>query len=480
MRFIYSFIFVIIISITILSLANHFRWNRNYLKQVRDEGLILTQTLAQGSIDPIIRNDFYTLNEYVTTLIKKKNIAYMVITDKQDRVLAQSQGALSKIPQPINSHVIGLDRTFLIQTYYNPDFKTRINDISVPVFIDMNKWGTVRVGFSLAHMRAEITKNIMVVIMTSMVSILIGIGVALILSRFVTEPIKKFSRSMETVASGNFEQEVSIDTADEFGLLARSFNEMAVSLKKSKLELKKTYQRLMQKEKMAALGELTARIAHEIKNPLGIIKGTAQILVDETEDPAVKLEVAGFIVEEVNRLNTKVHDLLSYSRPRPPDFQKVDINEILEETVRFWEYQKYPEKQISIIKTFNQKMPVLLIDREQIRQVILNLLINCCEAMPDGGNIAVTTDFESQQKDHNNSRNMDGVRVEFEDTGIGIQDKDLSRIFDPFFTTKKEGTGLRLATVNRIVENHKGRISVESKFREGAKFTLHFPINNKL
>ncbi len=335
-------------------------------------------------------------------------------------------------------------------------------------------------GVSLAHMRAEITKNIMVVIMTSMVSILIGIGVALILSRFVTEPIKKFSRSMETVASGNFEQEVSIDTADEFGLLARSFNEMAVSLKKSKLELKKTYQRLMQKEKMAALGELTARIAHEIKNPLGIIKGTAQILVDETEDPAVKLEVAGFIVEEVNRLNTKVHDLLSYSRPRPPDFQKVDINEILEETVRFWEYQKYPEKQISIIKTFNQKMPVLLIDREQIRQVILNLLINCCEAMPDGGNIAVTTDFESQQKDHNNSRNMDGVRVEFEDTGIGIQDKDLSRIFDPFFTTKKEGTGLRLATVNRIIENHKGKIRVESKFCTGTKFTLHFPINDRL
>jgi len=479
MRFIYSFIFVIIISITILSLVNHFRWNRNYLRQVRDEGLILTQTLAQGSIDPIIRNDFYTLNEYVNNMIKKKNIAYVFITDRHDRILAQSPGTLNEIPRQINRNVQGLVKTFLVQTYYNSEFKTRINDISVPVFIDSNKWGNVRVGFSLAHMRAEITKNILVVIMTSLVSILIGIGVASILSRFVTGPIEKFSRSMETVASGNYEQEISLDTTDEFGLLAKSFNEMAVSLKKSKKELKSTYRSLMQKEKMAALGELTARIAHEIKNPLGIIKGTAQILVDETEDTAVKLEVAGFIIEEVNRLNAKVRDLLSYSRPQPPDFRKVDINEILEEIIHFWEYQKNEEKQISIIKKFNQKLPVLLIDREQIRQVVLNLLINCSEAMPDGGNITVATDFESQQKDHHNARDMDGVRVEFEDTGIGIQDKDLSRIFDPFFTTKKEGTGLGLATVNRIIENHKGKIRVESKFCTGTKFTLHFPINNK-
>ena len=479
MRFIYSFIFVIIITITILSLVNHFRWNRNYLKQVRDEGLILTQTLAQGSMDPIIRNDFYTLNEYVNTLIKKKNIAYIVITDKQDHVLAQSQGALNKIPQPINNQVIGLNRTFLVQTYYNPDFKTRINDISVPVFIDMNKWGSVRVGFSLAHMHAEITKNILVVMVTSLISILIGIGVALILSRFVTEPIKKFSRSMETVASGNFEQEVSIDTADEFGLLARSFNKMAVSLEKNKLELKKTYQRLMQKEKMAALGELTARIAHEIKNPLGIIKGTAQILVDEKENADIKLEVAGFIIAEVNRLDTKVRDLLNHSRLQSPTLRKIDINDILEETIHICEYQKSAGKHITICRNYNQKLPPLMLDREQIRQVILNLLINSFEAMPDGGKITVATGFDFQKEDHHNPGDMGGVLIEFEDTGIGIQEKDLSRIFDPFFTTKKEGTGLGLATVNRIVENHKGKISVESKLGAGTRFALHFPINDK-
>lgn len=479
MRFVYSFILVIIITISILAVTNYLRWRHNYLKQVRDEGLILTQTLGQGSIDPIIRNDFYTLNEHVNNLIKKKNIVYVIITDRHGRILAQSTGALRKIPEPINNNVRGLVKTFLVQTYHNPTFKAQINDISVPVFVDTNKWGTVRVGFSLEHMRVEMTKNILVVIMTSLVSVLIGIGVALILSRFVTGPIEKLARSMETVASGNYEQEISIDTADEFDLLSRSFNEMAVSLKKSKAELQKTYTRLMQKEKMAALGELTTRIAHEIKNPLGIIKGSAQILIDETEDSDVKSEVVDFIIDEVNRLDIKVRDLLNHSRPRPPNLKKTNINETLEERIHFWESQKDLGNQIKIKRMYTQDLPDILIDGEQIRQVILNLLINCKEAMPDGGMITVATGFESQKEDPENSRDSGNVLVEFEDTGIGIRKEDLGRIFDPFFTTKKEGTGLGLSTVNRIIGNHKGKISVESEIGKGTRFTLHFPVNDR-
>jgi len=479
MRFVYSFILVIIITISILALTNYLRWRHNYLKQVRDEGLILTQTLGQGSIDPIIRNDFYTLNEHVNNLIKKKNIVYVIITDRHGRIFAQSTGALKKIPEPINSNVRGLVKTFLVQTYHNPTFTAQINDISVPVFVDTNKWGTVRVGFSLEHMRVEMTKNILVVIMTSLVSVLIGIGVALILSRFVTGPIEKLARSMETVASGNYEQEISIDTADEFDLLSRSFNEMAVSLKKSKAELKKTYTRLMQKEKMAALGELTTRIAHEIKNPLGIIKGSAQILIEETEDSDVKSEVVNFIIDEVNRLDIKVRDLLNHSRPRPPNLKKTDINETLEERIHFWESPKNLGNQIKITRKYTKALPDILIDREQIRQVILNLLINCSEAMPDGGIITVATGFESQKEDPENSRDLGNVLVAFEDTGIGIRKEDLGRIFDPFFTTKKEGTGLGLSTVNRIIENHKGKINVESEIGKGTRFTLRFPVNDR-
>ncbi|MCP4401980.1 MAG: HAMP domain-containing protein, partial [bacterium] len=393
MRFIYSFVFVIIITIFILSLANHVRWNRNYLRQIRDEGLILTQTLAQGSIDPIIRNDYYTLNEYVTSLIEKKNIAYVAIADRHDRILAQSADALNIIPAEILKNVKGTVSPHLLQTYFSPALKTRINDIAVPVRIDSQKWGTVQVGFSLEHLRAEIVKNLFVVILTGCVSVFIGIAVALVLSRFVTDPIEKFVHSMKTIAAGDLEQEIRIDASNEFSLLARSFNHMAGSLRESKEELKKTYQQLIQKEKMAALGGLTARIAHEIKNPLGIIKASAQILVDEHEKNDVKIEVGGYIIEEVNRLDAKVRELLNHARPQPPALQETDINEVLEKSIRFFESQKLEEKQIRIIRKFSPALPALPLDREQVRQVVLNLMINACEALPDGGEIRVATEW---------------------------------------------------------------------------------------
>jgi signal transduction histidine kinase len=488
MRFVYAFVFVIIITITILSLTNYFRWKHNYLRQARDEGLILTQTLAQGSIDPIIRNDFYTLEEYVNNLIKKKNIAYVVIMDRHDRALAHNSGATGTIPREINKRVRGDITPYLVQTYYNAVLKIDVNDISVPVLIDSKKWGTVRVGFSLEYIKEEIAKNVFVVIVTGLISMLLGIAMALILTRFVTGPIEKFAKSMKTVAAGDLEQEIRMDTTDEFGVLAMSFNQMARSLRESKEELKKTYQRLVHKEKMAALGELTARIAHEIKNPLGIIKGSAQILVEEAEEPEIKTEVAGYIIEEVNRLNIKIHDLLNHAKPKPPNLKEVDLNEILESRIKFWESQRPEERNVTIIRKLNREIPFLQLDKEQIRQLVLNMIINACEAMPNGGELRIMTDWNSEGDRHDfeeekgrgessRPQNNGYVRVEFKDTGIGIPKKDIQKIFDPFFTTKENGTGLGLSTVYRIIENHRGKIEVESREGEGSRFSIFFSVN---
>ena len=236
---------------------------------------------------------------------------------------------------------------------------------------------------------------------------------------------------------------------------------------------------------------MTAGIAHEIKNPLGIIKGSAQILVDETESLEVKVEVGGYIIEEVNRLNNKVLDLLNYARPNPPALQDVDINKVLEERIQFWESQKVGEHKIKIIRKFNSNIPTLFLDKEQLRQVILNMIINACEAMPDGGRIKITTNLDS--RNYNNRSGEKGDRenansfldncyakIEFEDTGIGIAKKDLHKIFDPFFTTKKNGTGIGLSTVSRIIENHKGMIKVESKEGQGTKFIVLFPLTQEV
>ncbi|MGA1869813.1 MAG: ATP-binding protein [bacterium] len=470
-RFIYAFIYVIIFTITILSIVNYFRWRHTYLRHVRDEGLILTQTLAQGCIDPIIRHDFYSVDEYAKNLIKKSDIAYVVIMDRHNHVLARKPDDFTDVPPDVTEKIANNKSPYLIYTYYNTALKTTINDISVPIFIDSQKWGTVQVGFSLAYMRKEIARNIFVVMVTGIISVVIGIIVALILSRFVTAPIEKFMQSMKMVAEGNLDKEIQIESCDEFGVMARSFNQMARSLKKSKQELKKTYQQLAQKEKMAALGEFTANVAHEIKNPLSIIKSSAQILTDETKTADEKAEFGAYINDEINLLNMKVLNLLNFANPKPASFSEVDLNEIIEKKICFWESQRLEERKIRITRKFNRAIPHLWLDEEQVGEITLNMILNACDAMQDGGELIISTENFPMHSDK-----PEYVRLEFKDRGIGIPQENVKKIFDPFFTTKRKGNGLGLSIVYMIVENHKGRIDVESEEGKGTKFTILFPV----
>jgi two-component system NtrC family sensor kinase len=171
--------------------------------------------------------------------------------------------------------------------------------------------------------------------------------------------------------------------------------------------------------------------------------------------------------------------------------QEVNINKVLEERIQFWESQKVGEQKVKIIREFNINIPALLLDKEQLRQVILNMILNACEAMPDGGQIKITTNLDSRKDtnrsgekgDRENSNKFldnDYVKIEFEDTGIGIAKKDLHEIFDPFFTTKINGTGIGLSTVSRIIEKHKGMIKVESKEGQGTKFVVLFPLTQEV
>ncbi|MCG8335150.1 MAG: ATP-binding protein [Proteobacteria bacterium] len=475
-----AFVFVIIVTITILSVANHYRWYNDYIQQARDEGLILVQTLAQSSIDPIIKHDFFTLNQRVQTLIQKESVIYIVISDKNNQVLVQSESALALIPPEILGNKTSGDVPNLIQTYMNPRLQINVNDIQANALIDNRPWGRVRIGFSLEHLDREVRKNIYIVLATGLISIVIGIGVAFVLSRLITGPIEKFIHSMRTIADGDLQQEIQIETMDEFGALAKTFNHMSYSLRANKEELQQTYQRLIEKEKMAALGELAARIAHEIKNPLSIIKGSAQIFVDKRSDPVIKAEVGEYIIEEINRLSGKVRVLLDHAKPHNKNLKAIDINSVLEDSIQFWESQKNSRQKIKINRRFSDRIPPLMIDNELIRQIALNMIINSCDAMQDGGMITVETDIVLP-------RDMERLGIKdtlpdtrytvlrFEDTGIGIPPADLPKVLEPFFTTKKNGTGLGLSNVNRIVENYQGKILVENIKEKGARFSIFLP-----
>ena len=229
-------------------------------------------------------------------------------------------------------------------------------------------------------------------------------------------------------------------------------------------ELRKTQRQLIQSEKLAALGQLSASLAHEINNPLGIIKNYLLILSEDIRENDPNQNNLKMIKEEVDRIARIVRSLLDFSRPGKEEMTLVDLSSILKQTV-FLIDKELSSKKIKIKQELSENLSPVMGDEDQIKQVFLNLLVNSRDFMCDGGEIVLS------------ARDTDsGVIVEFSDTGPGIPEENLSRIFEPFFTTKQEGrgTGLGLWICYGIMQRHGGTIQAKRK-KEGISFILTFP-----
>jgi signal transduction histidine kinase/outer membrane protein OmpA-like peptidoglycan-associated protein len=291
-----------------------------------------------------------------------------------------------------------------------------------------------------------------------LVGFLLATVIGYTISRGISRPIRHLYRGVLAVADGDLDQHFDAETKDEIGDLGRAFNIMTKKLR----QLKELEQEMQRRNRLTALGELSAGVAHEIRNPLGVIKNSAEILRKRNLDDARMEELTGYIVEEVERLNRVITNFLQFARPAEPALDRVDINEVLEHTISFLA----PEAQIaniSIEKKFQPDLPPVLADSEQCHQVFLNLCMNAFQAMNGEGSLTVET------------RNSEMVDVLITDTGEGIPAELTSRVFDPFFSTKDDGTGLGLSLVHKIIENHKGRIRVSSTVGAGTTFIVSLP-----
>jgi signal transduction histidine kinase len=236
------------------------------------------------------------------------------------------------------------------------------------------------------------------------------------------------------------------------------------------IENSKLYDRMRERDRLAALGEMAAGLAHEIRNPLGAIKGAAQCL-DPGQHTGEDGEFLEVIVEEVNRLNGVVTQFLDYARPMKQSFGPTDLNEVVTRTVKLVvnEVPKDVELKVELAET----LPKVSADAEQLKQVLINLVQNAVQALlPGGGKISLRTFGPERFSDF---RGSDWVQLEVVDDGPGIPADQQEHIFVPFYTTKQKGTGLGLAICQRIVKNHGGSISVQSKSSEGTSFVIRLP-----
>jgi len=230
--------------------------------------------------------------------------------------------------------------------------------------------------------------------------------------------------------------------------------------------IKKMEAEIKQKEKWAAIGELSANIAHEIRNPLASLKGSIEMLKEDKVAKEHKERLTAIALNEMERLNKIITDFLTYSRPRANEIETFDLTMILNDTLELLENTVSAADNISITKNFNGPLPINA-DHQKLCQVFWNLGMNSIEAMREGGELSVTA-----QKKYNH------IEVIFTDTGSGISQENIRKIFYPFFTTKDEGTGLGLAIAYRIVEEHSGDISVVSNPGKGTSFKVIIPDYN--
>ncbi len=374
--------------------------------------------------------------------------------------------------------------TFIDPVYNERTCSSAACHVHVP---DRRVLGILESDFSLAAVDEDINEQTLhTTIYAFALMLAVSVILYVVLRKFVLKPVTSLSNAMGTVAQGDLERTVSASSEDEIGRLVHTFNDMTQELKaaRKKMEawteslerevekktdaLKKSQDRLVQAEKLAALGRMTADVAHEIRNPLTAIGGFARRLWKSAAGTQER-ERAEVIVNEVDRLEKILRDVLTFSRDARFRLEKHQMGELLYEVANLHE-PACSEQSVSVEVTLEKDLPAVLMDKDQVSQALTNLIINALDAMPHGGALQISAGTEELN-------NVGYVFLRVADTGKGVDEEKLPLIFEPFFSTKETGhrTGLGLSITRKIVEEHGGFVRVESVRGEGSVFSLYFP-----
>jgi signal transduction histidine kinase len=227
-------------------------------------------------------------------------------------------------------------------------------------------------------------------------------------------------------------------------------------------------------DRLAALGEMAAVVAHEIRNPIAAIAVGVDYLTRRIAKNSPEFEGVAMIHEEIERVNRILEDILFVARPSRLNLSDENLSEIIEQVIQRC-YPKMAESQITVDSDYIENLPLLKVDRQRLEQVFTNLIINATQAMPGGGQISLQTRLAARQNDHT----LQEVIITLSDTGPGIPADNQRQVFEPFFTTKARGTGLGLTVANRIIEEHGGTIRIENQAGKGARFVIRLPVNER-
>lgn len=467
-KFICYTVFIVVFISLVFSAVFIFQSRKALLHEFHNTAESLVQNLALNIEVPLFIENSQALTELAQNLLKEDAVQSVRIVNQKNKVFV----ALSK-----QRRLMPWEKEMIITPVYFSAEREGAMTEDMKLFYQGNGSGEgarntpsgqligrIEVLFSRQSIIAALDRmRLWIFIAATIAAFIGGIG-ALYFSRTLILPVQRLARATYSIARGNWQEHLEVGRTDELGKLTASFNIMAESLTAKKEQLEHTYKELAQKEKMAEIGKFSMIIAHELKNPLGIIKGSVDILNKQETEPHLKETMIHYIQDEVKRLNKLIDDFLSFARPAPPQKTPSDVNSIVKRIADHFNVPEGLHKRICLRTDLGAEVPAAL-DDNQIYQVLLNLVNNAVQAIEHEGEIHIATASDGHQ-----------VAIRIHDTGRGIPEDLCEKVFEPFFTTKAQGTGLGLAIVKKIIESHQGTIDISSAPGNGTTITIVLPV----
>lgn len=497
---------------------------RGVLKAELERGhIIVGKNLSKEAVEPLLIKDPLRLDEIVRRISDIPGFLYSGIYDIDRKIVAHTDRRL--LGQTISPDIQDYaDFVLSSGKDYIRDISDKgIKEIYIPIMTGRDVIAVFIAGFSKENIDIFVENSLeglkSNILLMSGIVMIIGILGSFFLARKLTTPMKNLKKKMELVQQGNLDAEIpnkylvkcvdifnctkkecpsygkvrcwtihnticvdtvqktsqekiyqcrncevyKISCGDEIGELIEGFNHMINSLKEGMRKLEETNKEKMRLERLSVLGEMSMTVAHEIKNPLNSIRGAVSYLKENVRGEVLN-EFLSIIEDETKRLNEIVSSFLRFSRPIPINLQLADINKLVKDTIDLVRHEA-TENNIEILVSLDEAIPNFKFDPQQLKQAILNLIVNALDATKEGDTIKITTNRVDLE-----------IKITISDTGVGISREIISNIFKPFFTTKIRGTGLGLPCVERIIHDHKGNIIVKSDEGVGTEFIITLPL----
>ena len=462
LKFICYTVFIVVFISLVFSAVFIFQSRKALLHEVKNTAQSLVKNLALNIEVPLFIENQSALSSLAQNLMKEESVQSVSIYNEAGKAMVSLSKGRRLFPWQ--------QELVVYQVYFSSDTGGAMTD-EMKLFYQQEKGGgdkgrligRIEVLFSRDSIISALNRMRWWIFISATIAACIGGVAALYFSRTLILPVQRLARATYSIARGNWEERLSISGTDELGQLTESFNLMAQSLISKRDELEDTYRALALRDRLAEIGKFSTIIAHELKNPLGIIKGAVDIIAKTSTAPQLRTTMTGYIQDEVQRLNKIIEDFLAFARPAPPQKVLCDVNDVVRKFASHFTIPDKAQKNVRLQVELGAQTQAE-IDEDQIYQVLLNLANNALQAIGPDGIITIRTDCHEGL-----------VTLQVLDTGPGIPPEMREKVFEPFFTTRAQGTGLGLAIVKKFIESHQGGVSIAEAPGGGTIFKIYLP-----